>query len=197
MGKLTVFVGPVGAGKTSIAGELIARDPLHTRMVKSRTTRARRANDLPDEYEYYPSDAAFDEMLAYEDVLWQTPHAVVRYATLARDVREALAHEGCGIMILVPSILALLREFLAREQKANNLQLIFVLPPAPDVVMQRLLLRGGMTRDAILARQLSEQHWESEARMSPHPYVFIENTGTVEEAVDKLLNLLSYDTRPA
>lgn len=58
-GMIFVLVGPGGAGKTTLAGEIVKRDS-NIKLSQSWTTRQRRPQESPDAYKFV-SDAEFDK----------------------------------------------------------------------------------------------------------------------------------------
>ncbi len=191
MGRILVLVGPSGSGKTSIAGELL-KNLLGARMVTSITTREYRDSDLPGEYRYLSGTGI--SRLDTECVrLWSEWHGGNQYLTTKSSVLEVLDDElATGIMILIPSVLPKLQDFIATQGRdASVLLPIFIVPPPPEILLERLLKRGGLTEETIKQRMKEECDWSAEARAPGSPYTRIHNSTTLSDAVKTVINLLN------
>jgi guanylate kinase len=90
-GFLLVLSSPSGAGKTTIARQLVAGDPRLALSV-SVTTRPRRPGEVDGRDYHFIDRARFGELLARGELL---EHATVfgnNYGTLRQPIEEALAH---------------------------------------------------------------------------------------------------------
>lgn len=178
--KIITFTGPSGAGKTSIVRELLKLRP-QLSLITSLTTRPRRDNDLPNEYQYLSSAefAAYPE----SDFLWKVRVHYIDYGTLKSSVDAALQNQTPknSIMILVPDVL---EKLIAYTQ--NQVLPIYILPPPEDVLRERLKKRGD-TDEAIEKRIADCREWNDRAKKSLIPYRFIENDWIIDAAVAKVL----------
>jgi guanylate kinase len=135
-GNLFVLSAPSGAGKSSLLGGLLQRDP-GLRVVVSHTTRAPRPGEQDGEHYHFVDQARFARMIADGEFL---EHARVFdhfYGTAEAAVREPLAAGGdlvleidwqgarqvrqrfpdaCGVFVLPPSVSALQHRLAARRQ---------------------------------------------------------------------------------
>jgi guanylate kinase len=131
-----VLAAPSGAGKTSLARELVRRNAQVVFSV-SATTRPARGNEKPGvDYEFV-EDAAFDAMLeAGELVEWATVHGR-RYGTPARAISSAL--DGGDLVVLDIDVQG------ARQirEKFPDAVLVFILPPSADELGRRLERRAS------------------------------------------------------
>lgn len=84
-GKLVLFMGPSGVGKSVILKEL-RRKHLEFTFPKSATTRKRRRGEGDDLY-YFVNEDAFDALVADGKVLeWAVVHGDARYGTLVEEI---------------------------------------------------------------------------------------------------------------
>lgn len=91
-----------------------------------------------------------------------------------------------GIAILVPEVVPLLLVYTPQAIP------FFVQTPAVDILRDRMLIRGDAPSD-INIRLHHVGEWETTARGSTVPYVFISNNGTIESAVDQVCKQLRRD----
>jgi guanylate kinase len=145
-GLMVVLSSPSGAGKTTIARELLAADPSLVLSV-SVTTRARR-NGERDGVDYrFISAAEFEEMVARGRLL---EHALVfghRYGTPAASVEEALA---AGRDVLFDIDWQGTQQL--REKARHDLASIFILPPSVPELERRLRTRKQDSDETVHAR---------------------------------------------
>lgn len=189
MKKILSFTGPSGAGKTSIARELIRQNPQIT-MVKSITTRAKRESDLPGEYAYV-SKEEFNALSSRGELLWTAEYSGTSYGTTKESIEEIIFGKGrIGIMILVPSVLETLTSFLKSHDALAMYAPIFLLPPTEEELRRRLRARGDEEKD--IERRIKEaSNWEDDARKGKFPFTFVENSSSLKDSVEKVESLLT------
>lgn len=191
MTHLLSFTGSSGVGKTTLARALVERMP-RVSMVKSYTTREKRLNDLSGEYEYI-SPEEYDLLATTDVFLKPIQHVGNRYGTRKSSIDAVFAHgpHDVGIMILVPEIIPVLRNYLAAKDRIAFHVPVFIVPPSEDVLRTRLVNRGDKSED--IERRLSEAvSWEAEVRASTTiPYHFIRNDGDLEGPLEKIIALVS------
>ncbi len=141
-GLCLVLAAPSGAGKTSISRALLAAEPgLHLSI--SATTRAPRAGETEGEHYFFRDRAAFDAMIAADELLewadvfgqrYGTPRAPVA-AALARgedvlfdidwqghqQLRATLPGDVVGVFIMPPDFGALAARLRARGDNENDI----------------------------------------------------------------------------
>ncbi|MDO8408128.1 MAG: AAA family ATPase [bacterium] len=185
MVRILTLTGVSGAGKTTLARLLIERVG-GTSIVTSYTTRKARASDVPGEYNHV-SSRTHDAMALRGEFLWTAAHGSVRYGTKAADIDIALGKpEGLGIMILVPSAMQALREYLTARGALQAHVPIYIIVPDEDVLMRRLARRGDARKE--VEKRLSEaRSWKEAAVASDIPYAFVRNDGPVEAAYEQVL----------
>lgn len=186
---ILTLTGASGAGKTTIAKELLVIMPVVTQMVPSHTTHTRkpRATDLPGEY-IYVSKFRFWLTEKLGLFLWTVhPHGN-SYGTTKRWVAKALRNDGeLYLMILVGDIMKILREFANQKSCLNQIFSFYVISPSQKILRERLELRGDGPDD--ISKRLSDcVKWDSDATNSGVPYEFVRNDSAIEEAVVEIKN---------
>lgn len=126
-----VIAAPSGAGKTSLAQELVRR---HDDVVFSisATTRTAREGEHDGEHYHFSTEAEFSRLVESDELLeWAVVHGC-RYGTLRREVRDALARDR--VVVLDIDVQGA-RQVRARLPEAV---LVFVLPPSAEELVRRL-----------------------------------------------------------
>ena len=180
--KIIILIGPSGAGKTTIAKELMRQRP-ELSLVISCTTRDSRSNDLPGEYAHLTKEE-FDKYADEKAFLWKTPSFRGKnYGTLKRSVDEAQRSVWPRIMILVPTTLPLLQAYTA-----GNIIPFFIYAPE-DELRKRLVDRGDQP-GSILKSMEQSRGWLDDARKQKIiSFHFIENQ-TIFQTVSQVLEEL-------
>ncbi len=172
-GLMLVLSSPSGAGKTTIARELLTRDPNLTMSV-SLTTRPPRPGEEDGVDYQVVSDEAFREMKEKDRLL---EHAVVfgkSYGTQREPVEEALA-AGRDVLFDV--------DWQGTQQLSDkardDLVSIFILPPSYSELEDRLRRRAQDSEDVVRRRMAMARgemsHW--------HEYDYIIINRDVEDSV--------------
>ncbi|MBI2036807.1 MAG: hypothetical protein HYT14_00395 [Candidatus Liptonbacteria bacterium] len=164
----------------------------NARVLESYTTRAPRPDDLPGEYRYL-NRREFQTVRDEGRFLWAVEVHGASYGTAKIAVLNALAEpQRLSFMILVPDVLRILDVFVRRVCGADadhHLASFFVLSPGPAELRARLAKRGD--DEAAASRRVNDCFaWEAEARASGIPYIFIENSGPLDDAVRRVRSLL-------
>jgi len=181
MGKIITLTGESGTGKTTITKMLLEHPGFS--LVRSTTTRQARSSDLPQEYQYV-SLPEFSEIEKQSRFIWTATYAGNHYGTQYRHLDEILTSDQYGIMILVPETVPKLFAYTSAFIP------FFLRTPPEEVLRKRLVHRGDKEED--IERRLNNLgSWEAQARSSFIPYHFIENTGRVEDTVEKILSYLN------
>ena len=139
-GRLVVLSGPTAVGKGTIVTALRARHPDLWYSV-SVTTRPPRPGEVDGVHYLFRTPEQFDAMVAAGDLLeWAVVHGGHRYGTPRGPVDELL---DTGRPVLLELDLQGARQVRAAAPDAN---LVFLLPPSWDELVNRLVGRG--TEDA-------------------------------------------------
>lgn len=140
-----VIAAPSGAGKTSLARELVRG---HERCVFSisATTRARRESETDGQDYHFVSEAEFSRLAESGELLeWAVVHGA-RYGTLHREVRQALEADRVVVLDIDVQGARQVRERLPEAV------LVFVLPPSGAELIRRLEGRASETPEQVRLR---------------------------------------------
>lgn len=178
---IITLTGSSGAGKTTYCGEILSRKP-EWKLVPSYTGRASRQKDLPGEYIYNVSQEEFRRLTERGETLWTINEHDNTYATLRRDVLEAAQNNNVRIMLLAPSAIESLRDFMETKKLLH----FYLLRPPEDELRKRLARRNSSEEE--ISRRISDcQNWDTEALSSKIPYSFIRGDIQIKNVVDSIL----------
>lgn len=147
MNKLIVLTAPSGAGKTTIARHLLQTIPALAFSV-SATTRTRRVYETDGRDYYFLTVEQFQERIAADAfVEWEEVYPNQFYGTLKREI-ERLWAAGQHILfdIDVEGALSIKRQY------PEQTLVIFVKPPNPEVLFERLRQRNTESEDSLRQR---------------------------------------------
>lgn len=151
MSKVFVITGPSGVGKGTLISQLLERVP-GLELSVSATTRAPREGEVDGRDYHFLTREEFDLRVAREDFLEFATYSGNSYGTLRSEVRKRL--EGGHSVVLEIEVQG------ARQVRAamrESIQ-VFIAPPDPSVLRQRLESRGADSAAAIDARlEVAEQ----------------------------------------
>jgi guanylate kinase len=143
-GKIIVVAAPSGAGKTSIAKEILRRNPL-LRFSVSATTRAMRPGETDGKDYFFLPHGEFEKRIAAGAfVEWENIYGNL-YGTLKSEVDVAL-EQGKHLLFDVD-----VKGALSIKRVYPEACLIFIRPPTVEVLEQRL--RARLTEDAEALRR--------------------------------------------
>ncbi len=146
-GVCLVLSAPSGAGKTAIAGALLASEPGLRRSV-SVTTRAPRHGEVDGEHYHFLGQAEFDRMLASDELLeWALVLGRHSYGTPRSPVEQALRDGNDMVFDIDWQGHRKLRAALP-----NDLVSVFILPPTLGALENRLHSRAGEDATEIARR---------------------------------------------
>lgn len=147
MGKLLIFAAPSGAGKTTIVRHLLGRFPQLAFSV-SATTRNQRPHEQDGrDYYFMDTDTFRQKMAQGEFVEWEEVYEGQYYGTLRAEI-ERLWSEGRHVLFDV-DVKGALRLKAAYPDQALA---VFVKPPGPETIRQRLIARGTETPETLAKR---------------------------------------------
>lgn len=144
-GRLIVLSAPSGAGKTTLARALIARDP-RVRFSISYTTRAPRGTEIDGRDYFFVTEPQFTRMIADDAFLEYARVFDHWYGTGRRHVESLLA-DGCSVLLDIDWQGA--RQV---RQRAPDALTVFVFPPSLAELERRLRGRGTDSAGAIARR---------------------------------------------
>jgi guanylate kinase len=142
---LIVVSGPSGVGKSTVVAEVLRRDPRIWLSV-SATTRAPRPGEVDGEHYFFVTPEGFDELIATDGLLEWAEYAGNRYGTPRAAVEE---HRAAGRPVLLEIEVQGAR--LVRSS-VPDATLVFLAPPSPEVLTERLRRRGTEDEAAVAAR---------------------------------------------
>ncbi len=174
-GLLIVVSGPSGAGKGTICAEYCKRHP-DVFLSVSATTRNPRPGEQDGVHYFFYSKEEFERMIQNNELLEWAQYCENFYGTPKKYVEQAL-NEGRDVILEIE-----VQGALNVQKQFEGGTYVFVLPPAPQVLADRLRGRNTETEEVVqkrLSRALEEL-----PLMSHYDYI-LEND-ELEEAVNDL-----------
>jgi guanylate kinase len=149
--KVFVITGPSGVGKGTLISKLLERVP-DLELSISATTREPREGEVDGRDYHFLTPADFDRRIEEEDFLEFATYSGHRYGTLRSEVRNRLA-DGRSVVLEIEVQGA--RQVRAAMRESVQ---VFIAPPDPAVLRERLRGRGTDSPEAIDARlKVAEQ----------------------------------------
>jgi guanylate kinase len=178
-GKLFVITGPSGVGKGTLIGELLRRVP-GLELSVSATTRPPRPGERDGVDYHFLNEEAFSRRLERAEFMEHASYSGRRYGTLISEVAPRL-ERGIGVVLEIEVQGA--RQVRSRMPEAV---LVFVAPPSPEALRERLEGRGTDPPEQI-DRRLKVAHDELAAQ-EEFGHVIVNDD--LEKAADELANLV-------
>lgn len=157
-GSIFVLSAPSGAGKSTLAKRLVA-ETSGLIFSTSFTTRNPRPGEAHGREYFFVDDAAFDRMIAEDDLLEWVQVYANRYGTGRAWLRDQLAK---GLDVLLDIETAGAQNLKAALPEAVT---IFLLPPSAQVLSERLRGRGDTDETQMSLRMAHARH-----EMEQFPY---------------------------
>lgn len=165
-GHLFIISAPSGAGKTSLVKALMAEDG-DLKLSISHTTRTMRTGEVDGQDYHFVDATAFLTMLEDEQFLESADVHGARYGT-AKSGIDAQLSAGVDVILEIDW------QGAAQIRKIYpNAISIFILPPALDVLAERLNARG-QDSEAVIAKRVAVARSEM-AHLGAYDYVIINN----------------------
>jgi guanylate kinase len=142
MSKVFVITGPSGVGKGTLIRELRTRLP-DLELSISATTRQPREGEVDGRDYHFLSGEEFEHRMRSEDFLEYASYSGNRYGTLRSEVEQRLE---AGHSVLLEIEVQGAQQ--VRAAKPDSIQ-IFIAPPDPAVLRERLASRGTDSAEAI------------------------------------------------
>jgi guanylate kinase len=143
--RVFVITGPSGVGKGTLISALLARVE-GLELSVSATTREPRAGETDGRDYHFLDPGEFDRRVAAGDFLEHATYSGHRYGTLREEVERRLA-EGRSVVLEI--------ELQGARQVRDALPdsvLVFIAPPSPEALRERLEGRGTDSAEAIAER---------------------------------------------
>lgn len=181
-GPVIIVSGPSGCGKTTVIARLLARGELPLRLSVSATTRQRRRGEQDGVAYHFWSRPKFEEELKAGNFL---EHAEIHetgnyYGTLRREV-EPYVQQGIGVILDID-----VQGYVQVRRHYPDHVSIFLSPPSPSILEERLRKRG--TEDeAAIQRRLATACKELE-RAGEYQHQIVNDD--LEKTVEQLLQIL-------
>ena len=174
-GLLIVVSGPSGAGKGTICAEYCKRHP-EVFLSVSATTRSPRPGETNGIHYFFYSKEEFEGMIENNELLEWAQYCENFYGTPRKYVEQAL-NEGRDVILEIE-----VQGALNVQKQFEGGTYVFVLPPDPDVLADRL--RGRNTETEEVVQKRLSRAMEELPLMRHYDYV-LEND-SLQEAVDDL-----------
>ena len=139
------MTGPSGVGKGTLIKKLLERVP-GLELSVSATTRPPRPGERDGVDYHFLSEQEFDRLLAQDQFMEYAGYSGHRYGTLVSEVEPRL-ERGAGVVLEIE--LQGARQIRARMPDAV---LVFVAPPNPEALRERLEKRGTDSEEEIERR---------------------------------------------
>jgi guanylate kinase len=175
VGKVFVITGPSGVGKGTLIERLLERVP-ELELSISATTREPRSGEVDGRDYHFLDRAEFDRRARAREFLEHATYSGNRYGTLRSEVERRLE---AGRSVLLEIEVQGARQVRAAMPEAV---LVFIAPPDPAALRERLERRGTDSEEAI-AERLRVAELELAAR-EEFPHVVVNDE--IERAAAKL-----------
>ncbi len=153
-GKLIIFSAPSGAGKTTIVKQLLTLNPLLEFSI-SATSRSMRENEINGTDYYFISADEFRKKIDNEEFLeWEEVYKDQYYGTLKSELERIWLKKHHVIFDV--DVVGGLNIKNAYSKRALS---VFVMPPSPETLKQRLLNRST-ENDESIKKRMDKAHWE-------------------------------------
>lgn len=186
MSKLVIISGPSGVGKGTIVNLLIER--YHKEQKKlylsiSCTTRKPREGEVDGKHYYFISERKFNSMIKKDDFLEYNKYGTGKYYGTPKSTVLNYLNDGYDVILEID-----INGYQQIKEKYPECIGIFIMPPCVDELLNRLKNRNTETIDVINTRL--ETAKREIANRDIYDYIIVNENNKVEEAADKIYNLI-------
>jgi guanylate kinase len=174
-----VITGPSGVGKGTVIRALRERHP-GLGLSVSATTRAPREGEVDGEHYHFLTPEEFDRRVAAGEFVEHAAYSGNQYGTLRSELEKNAANGGVILEIELQGARQV------RESMPEARQ-IFIAPPTPETLRERLIGRGTDSDEAIERRLKVAE--EELAAVGEFEHVVVNET--VDRAVEELDQIIS------
>ncbi len=174
-GVLLIVSGPSGAGKGTICSEYMKRRP-ETFLSVSATSRAPRPGDEDGVTYYFKTREQFQQMIEGGELFEHAEFCGNFYGTPKAPALSAI-ESGRDVILEIE-----VQGALQVKKKCPEAVLVFVLPPSPQILRERLVNRQTESPE-VIEKRIGEA--QREISQSPH-YDYIIVNDSLSEATDLL-----------
>ncbi len=175
MAKVFVITGPSGVGKGTLISRLLERVP-GLELSVSATTREPREGEVDGRDYHFLTPTEFDRRIEREDFLEFATYSGNRYGTLRTEVRKRL---DAGHSVVLEIEVQGARQVRAAMRESVQ---VFIAPPDPAVLRERLESRASDSAEAIDARlEVAEQELAAQGE-----FAHCVTNGDLEQAAAEL-----------
>jgi guanylate kinase len=178
-GLLFIISAPSGTGKTTLLKKVMEQLP-DLRFSVSYTTRPPRSNEQEGKDYYFISPAIFQKMVDRDEFLEWAEVLGNCYGTAWANI-EVLRSGGIDLILDIDSQGA--KKVI---EKIDHSVLIFILPPSPQALQERIVKRGVDLPETIKIRLAHARREIEEARW--YQYVIVNER--IDETVERLKSII-------
>jgi guanylate kinase len=179
--KVFVITGPSGVGKGTLISRLRERVPELELSVSATTRPPRQGEEDGRDYHFLDSEE-FDRLAREGAFLEHATFSGNRYGTLRSEVERRTGAGNPVVLEIEVQGARQVRAAMEADGAESDAVLIFIAPPDPEVLRERLARRGTDSEQAI-ARRLETAKQELEAQVE-FPHVVLNDD--LERAADEL-----------
>lgn len=179
-GLLIVISGPSGAGKDTIANEVVKREGIKAWISISMTSRLPRGKEVNGKEYFFVTREEFQENISKGNFLEYAEYNGNYYGTPKHKIEEYL-NQGIDVILIIEIQGALQIKELIKEAL-----FIFIMPPSMEELKTRLINRGTESKDKVLSR--FKTAYQEINEVTKYNYVVVNDN--IEEAVEKVCSIL-------
>ncbi len=179
-GRLIVLAAPSGAGKTTLAHKLLAREP-GLKFSISYTTRPPRETEVPGEDYFFVSEDEFGEMRA-NDAFLECAEVFDHWYGTSQEYIQSLLDRGRSVLLEIDW-----QGAAQVRSRRPDAVFVFIMPPSRDELERRL--RGRRTDSETVIQRRLRQALSDMAHWSEFDYVIINDD--LDKAAAELADIVS------